>query len=194
MPIDRINAIVYGISFTESGLPAGTAWYMNLSNGMKSGAITGTSYAFQLTNGTYSYTVATADEIYAPSHSSGSFTVNGASVSESVTFSEVYTATFTESGLSSGTSWSVTINGITESSTNSTITFTFPNDNYSYSIILPSGYSSVNERGNISVSSASLSMIINAKKITTPSSPVSYDLIIIAAVAVTVMRRGKRKQ
>ena len=45
-------------------------------------------------------------------------------------------------------------------------------------------------------------MIINAKKITTPSSPVSYDLIMIAAVvavalaavAVAVMRRGKRKR
>ena len=192
----------YSVAFTETGLPAGTAWYMNLSNGMKSGAITGTSYAFHLTNGTYSYTVAAADKIYAPSPSSGSFTVNGASVSESVTFSEVYTVTFTESGLPSGTSWSVTINGITESSANGTITFTLPNGNYSYSTILPSGYSSVNERGNVSVSSASLSVTVNAKKITTPSSPVSYDLIIIAAVvaaalvaiAVAVMRRGKIKQ
>ena len=83
----------------------------------------------------------------------------------------------------------------------STITFTLPNGNYSYSIVLPSGYSSVNERGNISVSSASL-VIVNAKKITIPSSPVIYELITVAtavtvalvAIAVAVMRRGKIKQ
>ena len=140
---------------------------------------------------------------YAPSSPSGWFIVNGTNATKSITFSLLtYSVTFTGSGLPSGTSWSVTVNGITESSTNSTITFTLPNGNYSYSIILPSGYSSVNGRGNISVSSASLSMIVNAKKITTPSSPVGYDQIIIAAVvaaalvaiAVAVMRRGKIKQ
>ncbi len=45
-----------------------------------------------------------------------------------------YPVTFSESGLPSGTSWSVTVNGATESSTSSTITFIEPNGTYAYSI------------------------------------------------------------
>ncbi|MEM3872780.1 MAG: hypothetical protein QXE05_09495, partial [Nitrososphaeria archaeon] len=67
----------YNVEFTETGLPSGTTWYVNLTNGMDSGAITGSSYSFSLTNGTYSYTIATSDHTYRPSPSSGSFTVNG---------------------------------------------------------------------------------------------------------------------
>ena len=48
-------------TFTESGLPTGTAWYVNLSNGVDSGAITETSYSFSLVNGTYSYDIATTN-------------------------------------------------------------------------------------------------------------------------------------
>ena len=72
--------VTYKVTFTETGLPSGTTWYVNLSNGMDSGAITGTSYSFSLANGTYSYTIATSDKTYEPSPSSGSLTVNGEGV------------------------------------------------------------------------------------------------------------------
>ncbi|MEM3192147.1 MAG: hypothetical protein QW292_08675, partial [Candidatus Parvarchaeota archaeon] len=45
-----------------------------------------------------------------------------------------YPVTFSETGLPSGTSWSVTLNGVPESSTTSTITFTEPNGVYSFSV------------------------------------------------------------
>ena len=54
---------------------------------MNSGAITGTSYSFTLPNGTYSYTISTTDKIY--ESPSGSLTVNGGSVSNSVSFTKV---------------------------------------------------------------------------------------------------------
>jgi hypothetical protein len=139
-------------TFTESGLPAGTTWYVNIT-GYNSGPITGTSYSVSLSNGTYSYTVATSDHIYKPTVYTGSFTVDGASLSESVTFVEVtYTVTFTETGLPSGTLWSVTLNGTTLSSTTSTITFSEPNGTYTYSIGSVSGYT-------VSLSSGSLTAI-----------------------------------
>ena len=145
----------FGTTFTESGLPAGTAWYVNLSNGMKSGSITGSSYSFSLTNGTYSYTIATTDKIYGPSPSSGSFTVNGSSVSKSVSFTEVkYTVTFTESGLPSGTHWSMTFNGATSGSNGTTITFDAVNGTYSYTVSNVSGYSV--SSGSISVNGANI--------------------------------------
>ena len=134
-PVVTFTEVTYKATFTETGLlPSGSTWYVNLSNGMKSGAITGTSYAFSLTNGSYSYMIATNDKTYSPSPSSGSFTVNGASVPESITFSHVYTVTFTETGLPSG-SWYVNLsNGQSFKSTTSTISFTEPNGSYSYTI------------------------------------------------------------
>ena len=75
----------YTVTFTETGLPSGTTWYVNLSNGVDSGAITGTSYTFSLTNGTYSYTTSNVSG-YSVSSSSGSITINGSSISISITY------------------------------------------------------------------------------------------------------------
>ncbi|MEM3860518.1 MAG: hypothetical protein QW478_14175, partial [Candidatus Micrarchaeaceae archaeon] len=87
---------LYTVVFTETGLSSGTAWYVNVTNG-NSYLSTTNSLSFLEINGTYSYTIATGNKIYSPSPSSGNFTVNGASVSESITFSLTYTVTFTES-------------------------------------------------------------------------------------------------
>ena len=132
----------YTVTFTESGLPSGTTWYVNLTNGMKSGAITGTSYSFSLTNGSYSYTIATTDKTYSPSPSSGGFTVNGASLSESVTFSKVtYTVTFTESGLPSGVEWYVNGTGFSDhASAPSNISFSLTNGTYVFTVTNLSSY------------------------------------------------------
>ena len=64
------NMVTYQVTFTENGLPSGTKWYVNLSNG-QSFSGTGTTITFNEPNGTYSYTIATVNKIYAPSQSSG---------------------------------------------------------------------------------------------------------------------------
>ncbi len=53
---------------------------------------------------------------------------------------ETFTVTFTETGLSSGTNWSVTFNGATHSSTTSTITFTATLGTYTFSVNGVQGY------------------------------------------------------
>ena len=65
-----------------------------------------------------------------------------------------YDVKFTETGLPSGTSWSVTLNGATQSSTSSTITFTEPNGKYDYT---------ATEAGSASTSG---SFLINGSKLT----------------------------
>ncbi len=126
---------VYSVTFTESGLPANTIWYVNLSNGQSFSSTTST-ITFNEPNGTYTYTVATGDKEYAPSPASGTFIVIGAQVSESVTFSSVtYSVTFTESELPANTIWYVNLsNGQSFSSTTSTITFNEPNGTYTYTV------------------------------------------------------------
>jgi hypothetical protein len=76
----------YTVSFTESGLPPGTTWYVNLSNGQSFKSMTNT-ITFTEPNGTYSYTITTENKNYAPSPSSGTFTVKGENVNVTITFS-----------------------------------------------------------------------------------------------------------
>ncbi|MHB8360659.1 MAG: hypothetical protein ACYDDC_02520, partial [Thermoplasmataceae archaeon] len=93
---------------------------------------------------------------YTSSPSSGSVTVNGASSGVSIAFTQdKYPVTFTESGLASGTSWSVTFNGQTTTSTSTTISFSVVDGTYSYTIGAVSGYTSSPSSGSVTVNGAS---------------------------------------
>jgi len=160
------SLVNYTVTFYEKDLPSGTSWYVNLSNGQSYSSSTNT-ITFNETNGTYSYTIATSNKEYAPTQYSGSFIVNGAPVSESITFNPVtYKITFTESGLSSGTNWYVTLNGITKSSLNNTIIFNESNGSYSYTIQGISGYRANTYSGTINVNGNPVSVSINWTVIT----------------------------
>ena len=82
----NFTEVTYSVTFIESGLPSGTTWYLNLSNGQTLSSTTNTT-TLSIINGTYSYTIATSDHIYRPSANLGILTVDGKSASESVTFS-----------------------------------------------------------------------------------------------------------
>ncbi|MGC8688950.1 MAG: S53 family peptidase, partial [Thermoplasmata archaeon] len=71
-----------------------------------------------------------------------------------------YTVTFTESGLPSGTSWSVTLAGSTKSSTTNTITFSEPNGSYSFSVGAVTGYTASPSSGTITVNGANVNQAI----------------------------------
>ncbi|MGC8701331.1 MAG: DUF7619 domain-containing protein, partial [Thermoplasmata archaeon] len=124
----------YTITFTESSLPEGTSWSVTL-NGVTKISTTNT-ITFNKPNGTYSYTVATSNREYAPIQYSGSFSVNGSNMTINIKFILVtYSIIFTESGLPSGTTWSVTLNGVIHNSTTNMIIFSEPNGSYYYIIM-----------------------------------------------------------
>ncbi len=111
LPSVTFSKVTYKVTFTETGLPTGSDWYVNITGQTSSGPITGTSYSIYLANASYSYNVQTSNKIYEPSHSN-SFTVNGNTVSQAITFSTVtYKVTFTETGLPTGSDWYVNITG-----------------------------------------------------------------------------------
>ena len=126
------NLVAYSVAFTESGLPGGTEWWVNIT-GQSALSSTGTTISSSLPNGSYTYTVASENKDY--SASGGSFTVSGAAVPEPVTFSLVtYSVTFTETGLPSGTEWWANITGEPSlHSTGTTITTALPNGSFTYS-------------------------------------------------------------
>ncbi|MHB8360838.1 MAG: hypothetical protein ACYDAO_09050 [Thermoplasmataceae archaeon] len=81
----------YAVKFTESGLPTGVTWYVNITGQTASGPINaGSSFSISLTNGTYTYKIATTDKNY--SASGNSFTVNGKSSTQSISFTKASTS------------------------------------------------------------------------------------------------------
>ncbi len=62
-----------------------------------------------------------------------------------------YAVTFNETGLPTGASWTVILNGTPENSTGSTITFSEPYGPYSYEVIPPVGYSTPASIGSLFV-------------------------------------------
>jgi len=122
---------LYVVTFSESGLPSGTTWYANLSDGQTLSGV-GPTLSTSLPDGAYAYTVASTDPAYAAP--SGRFSIDGAAVAVPVPFSEeFYTATFEESGLPAGMEWSVTVAGYANvSSSSSSAALALPNGSYSY--------------------------------------------------------------
>jgi hypothetical protein len=106
----------YTVTFTEAGLPAGTDWSVTL--GGTANSSTTTTVTFREANGSYAFTVGTVSG-YSSTPASGSEAVRGAAVSKSITFAAIppstYSVTFSETGLPSGTSWTVTLDGTPDS-------------------------------------------------------------------------------
>ncbi len=152
-------AATYNVTFTETGLPAGTTWSVTLNGSLESSATD--SIVFVEVNNSYSFNVSAVSG-YTVSPASGNLVVNGAALSQPVVFSVIvvptYTVTYTESGLASGTNWSVTLNSSLQHSTSATIVFTESNGNYSYSVHSVPGYRESPASGNVIVSGAPASV------------------------------------
>jgi hypothetical protein len=146
------TSISYGVgqvvTFTESGLPTGVTWYVNVSGqahlSTTTSGVGGTTQSITLSQGTYPYTVASGDKRWAPTYASP-FVVTSGPVSVPVTFTEVtYSVTFSESGLPSGLTWTVSVNAVpmsltTDGGTDS-LTFAEDNGTYGYAITDNSGW------------------------------------------------------
>ena len=162
--------VTYTVTFTESGLPSGTSWSGTL-NGATESSSTDT-ITFQVPNGTYQYTINNISG-YSVSPSSGSIVVNGKNFDQVVTFTPTttsinkYAITFTESGLPSGTSWSIVLNGTSISSTGP-ITFNEPNGTYTFTVSTVSGYKASPASGTVIVSGNSVSSSIDWNIVTYP--------------------------
>ena len=71
-----------------------------------------------------------------------------------------YSVSFDETGLTSGIQWNVTLNGVSENSTTSVITFSDINGNYTYTVAILSGFSSSPSSGTVTVNGANVAETI----------------------------------
>ncbi len=165
------TASTYSVTFSEGGLAAGTSWSVTLGGATQSG--TGASLVFSEKNGTYPYTVGTVTG-YAAHPASGSVVVAGAAVTQAISFAGGYSISFDESGLPTGTTWSVTFNGTSLSSTTASVAFSASNGTYAYSVGTVSGYTASPAAGSVTVAGAAQSVAITFTKVLAGQYPVTF--------------------
>jgi thermopsin len=73
----------------------------------------------------------------------------------------LYTVTYTETGLPHGTSWSVTLNGVTFTTTGNSIKFYDPNGAYNYTVFSPSAYTAHPASGKVTVHDGNQSLKVH---------------------------------
>jgi len=134
--------VTYLVTFLQGG-PYSGGWAVQLGGVLKN--VTAGSILFTEPNGTFAYTVGHVPG-YIVNPSRGTVTVAGAGATTTITFaagaSATYWLNFTESGLPTGTPWSVTVTSVgTISSTGGTITFRgLTSATYNYSFATVDGY------------------------------------------------------
>ncbi len=167
----QFNTTTYPVTFSPTGIPSGTSWWVDLGGETRS-SISGGEIVIPETNGSYGFTVGYVDG-YAASPSYGTVSVQGAAVNVPITFESsgrgptLYPVDFTESGLPTGTGWSVDLSGSTNSSSTSMIGFFVANGSLAFSVSSGANYSASPSSGYANVSGGGLQISINFT--TTPS-------------------------
>lgn len=140
--MQTVNAVLktYTVTFTSIGFPQGVSWSITV-DGTNTVGTTMSSITFQLANGSHSFSVSNPPN-YVASPSSGVVLVYGSPVTQYITFSLVkYELKFIETGLPSGSSWSVNLSGaVIATSTTDSIIFNLQNGSYNYTIAGPANF------------------------------------------------------
>jgi sugar lactone lactonase YvrE len=146
----------YALNYTETGLPAGTSWSVTVNG--TAHPTTASSVAVPEYNGTYAWSAPSVPGYLLTSVSSGTATVNGGATTVALSYGAVtYLATFTETHLPAGASWSVVINGTSYPSTSPTVTIPLANGTYSFRVPGVPGFSPTVSTGSVTIASAGAS-------------------------------------
>lgn len=196
------------ITFNEHGVKSGVSWSVSL-NGHIETALSGSPIVFGVVSqSSNSYVTEPILYYTIVTNASGTVEIQNSSKMVNVTYVYVgHNVTFMETGLASGTTWSVTLNGVTLNSTSSTVTFIEVNGTYKFSVANVTGYNiTKNATGSVTVDGANVTVNIVFQKVVTPTvtppPKVSYTdyyiiigvvvaIAVIAGVVVYITKRGK---
>jgi len=149
----------YMVSFSETGLPAGTTWSVTLG-GVESLGNT-TVLSFLEPNGSLSYEIGTVVG-WNPSLLNGSVDVSGAPLDVMIRWTAngtLYPVNFSESGLPSNVLWNVTLNGVPRESMSGSLPFEETNGSYSF-VASSAGYTASPASGTILVNGSPVRVLI----------------------------------
>jgi outer membrane protein assembly factor BamB len=200
----------YPVTFSASGLSAGAEWSVLLNGTGRS--TSSSEISFLEPNGTYSY------EILPPlgfsvTPSSGNLTVSGNAFPVVIDFSFLgrFAVTFTETGLPSGTDWSVSINGSSLGATASIIVVELVNGTYAFSIAEADGLDPTPSSGSLTVNGGAIGLSIAFHSVasctgcggSTGTPPLTVldetylllgGVVIVALIGLALLGRSRRKR
>jgi DNA-binding beta-propeller fold protein YncE len=167
--------VTYVATFNESTLPAGLTWAITvggIEHALTTNGSLDTLTWSGLANGTYHYSIADISGWHqSTAPYTGTLTVDGGTNSTdgfgvgyaaTLSFSPVgYSVTFDESGLPSGTSWSIVLNGVTQSGSGRSLEFaSVANGTHSFAVGLLRGYTETPSVGSVTVNGMDVSRTI----------------------------------
>ena len=192
--LTNVPAPAAGGAVSPLNSPSGTPWWPNSSTvTLSEKPSSGFYFMGWIGNGTGSYT---------GSNRTPTITMDGP-INETARFGPLYTLTFRELGLRSGTIWSVTLNGTTLSTNTSTVGFTIPTGTYPFTVSAPKGYQVAPSQGRITVSLSNQEVALQFTS-TAKSTPTVLGLpwwewvalgvvaVIVVVAAFFLIRRGPR--
>ncbi len=142
----------YPVTFTEIGLSSGS-WSVSFAGASQSAPV-GSPNVFDATNGAWSYFVG-AVEGFLASPANGTVDVAGTPQAVAVTYSKgvapTYLVTFIETGLEAGTNWTVTLDGLSQNSSESAMTFQISDGTHPFLVHTVEEYTETPARGNVTV-------------------------------------------
>jgi len=190
----------YLVAFTETGLPSGTDWGVTVSGTPLSS--TQATISVDEANGSYPFAIVPAVPGFVAIPASGIVTVSGAAVAQPISFvgavAPTYGVTFEAAGLPSGTTWSVTFNGVTTSGTGDITFLGIANGTYGYRVGPVAGYTATPSSGSIPVAGHYVSWPIQFARALAPGGngsgsgtllglPTTSALVLFAAIAGVVV-------
>lgn len=179
--------VTYPLSFEETGLATGATWSVTV-DGTNHSSVTDV-VAFSEPNGTFPYAIG-APAGYAARSATGVADVQGSAVEVPIAFNVTYTVSFVETGLTTGTSWSVTVLAVKAVSTATVLTIAEPNGTYRYSIGVPSGYSVNSTSGKVSVRGAASSVSVTFTASPASGPPLGLLLVGVAGAGAAAAAAG----
>jgi hypothetical protein len=161
---DATVTVLYGpeypITFEEVGLAAGTSWSVTVGN--LTDESSSMQSVFSEPNGSYPDSVAPVRG-YMLESAPDNVTVNGSPVSVMVRFAAIverYPLNFVESGLPTGTNWTVSVGGSPESSPGATISFLETNGTYTFAVGSVPGYVASAGSGSVTLAGVNRSVTV----------------------------------
>lgn len=154
--------VLFDINFSENGLPAGSIWYVNISNAGNSGPIQSSLFTANLQNGSYNFSVSTENKEYVPEYNK-TFTVNGKNLYVGIEFIPyTYKVRFVENNLKAGTEWSLNVTGIKNGNVSKTrcLNLSLTNGTYTY-VAYSSGSPSMMANGSFTVNGRNITVQLN---------------------------------
>ncbi len=175
----------FPVVFEQTSLAAGTTWSVAVNGSIVSSR--GVTLTVNLPRGTFAYAVLPIDG-WRPSPSHGKVTVAGVAVTIGIVWTELtYAVQFNQSGLKTGTPWSLQFDGVTYSTSNGSITLLSPNGSFPYEVTPPGGYLASPASGWVHVNGTALHTIIDFAHVQSPLTTILADAPYLVGGAVLLV-------